>query len=202
MNESQYENTTGYSATFHKGYKLFSGVHVYGERALLQGPHSDVQLVIPEGCHGFISGHSHTDFRSFLHLIPVSDCLVSPIVEYNCTFALLRNSRPFLILIPHCVRDRKLFQDIRVWHGDIYSKTPFRETLSFSVNKKYVTIRTTCFSQFFCTIAGCRENCYGNPKAFIFGQIKPCIIPYKAELRVFMCSPLYDIYDFTSVSDC
>ena len=74
------------SVTFHKGYKLFAGVRLDGNKAVLQGPGSDVQLHIPEGLHGFISGHAHTDPNPFLKAIHKTECLVSPIAEYNSTF--------------------------------------------------------------------------------------------------------------------
>ena len=72
------ERKEKYSVTFHKGYKLFSCVHVNGEKAVLQGPLSAVELHIPEGLCGLISGHAHTDLVPFLDAIPGSECIVSP----------------------------------------------------------------------------------------------------------------------------
>ena len=138
---------------------------------MLQGPGSDVQLHIPEGLHGFISGHAHTDPTPFLDHIPESDCLVSPIAEYNCSFTSSCPKRLFEIIVPHCVRNQEFSQHIRVWHGDTHNKTPFLDKSTFVVDEKYIKIQTYGFSQFFCTIPGCQESCYGNPKAFIFGRI-------------------------------
>ena len=68
---------------FCRGYKQFYGIRVRGNRAVLQGPKSDVKLQVPPGLHGLISGHMHTDPTPFLHAIPESECLVAPIVDYT-----------------------------------------------------------------------------------------------------------------------
>ena len=189
-----------HSVTFHKGYKLFAGVRVHGEKAVLQGPGSDVQLHIPEGLHGFISGHVHTDPTPFLNHIPKSESLVSPLVEYNCSFTHDCRMGFFKIKVPHSLKDQKQLQHIRVWHGDIYKKLPFYKRNTFVVNDHYIIIQTSGFSQFICTAPGCQEICYGNPKAFIFGHITPLRYPpIKSALRIYMCSPLYDILDFEKV---
>ena len=167
---------------------------------MLQGPGSDVQLHIPEGLHGFISGHAHTDPTPFFDHIPQSECLVSPIAEYNCSLISNCPEGLFEIKVPHCVRNRRHFQHIRVWHGDIHKNTSFSEQSYFTVDEKYITIKTLNFSQFICTVPECQESCYGNAKAFIFGRITPLRCPpIKSALRIFMCSPLYDILDFKQV---
>ena len=99
------------SVTFHKGYKMFCGIKLNGKSAVLQGPRSDVQLHIPEGLHGFISGHAHTDPTPFLNVIPESECLVSPIMEYNCSFTSISDCFKglFEIKIPHCLRNSDEF---------------------------------------------------------------------------------------------
>ena len=187
------------SVTFHKGYKLFAGVRMDGNKAVLRGPGSDVQLHIPEGFHGFISGHAHTDPIPFLKAIPKTECLVSPIVEYDCTFTSKCRKRLFEIKVPHCVRNRKQFQHIRVWHGDIRKKSPFTKHTNYRVHDQHLTIYTSHFSQFICTV--CSQSCHGNAKAFIFGRITPLRYhPIKSALRIYMCSPLYDITDFKRVS--
>ena len=168
---------------------------------MLQGPESEIKLHIPEGLHGFISGHAHTNPTPFLNHIPESECLVSPIAEYNCFFTSSCPKGLFKIKVPHCVSDQKQFQHIRVRHGDIYQKTPFYEKCTFTVDKEFITIQTSKFSQFICSIPECQESCYGNPKAFIFGRVTPLRYPpIKSALRIYMCSPLYDIKDFEKVT--
>ena len=196
------QRNVGCSVTFHKGYKLFAGVRVNGEKAVLQGPGSDVKLDIPEGLHGFISGHAHTDLIPFLDHIPQSECLVSSIAEYNCAFTRrIYNEEFFKIKVPHCVENLNQIHHIQVWHGDIYKRLPFSKYRKYAVYDKYINIYTSHFSQFFCTVAGCEERCHGNPKAFIFGRITPLRFPpIKSALRIYMCSPLYDITDFKRVS--
>ena len=188
------------SVTFHKGYKLFCGICVNGETTVLQGPKSDVKLRIPKGLWGFIYGHAHTDPTPFLSVLPESECLVSPIVEYNCFLRSNFREGLFVIKIPHCVQDQKQFQNIRVWHGDIHKKTSFHKKCTFTVDEHFVNIQTSTFSQFFCTL--CSHSCYGNPKAFIFGRINPLrYLPIYSALRIYMCSPLYDILDFEQVKN-
>ena len=188
-----------YSVTFHKGYKLFAGVRVNGEKSVLQGPGSDVQLHTPEGLHGFISGHAHTDPTPFLKVIPKSECLVSPIAEYYSSFSSNCQKSLFEIKVPHCVRKRKQFQNIRVWHGDIRKKLPFTKHTNFKKYDQHLVIYTSHFSQFICTV--CSDSCHGNAKAFIFGRITPLrYLPIYSSLRIYMCSPLYDITDFKKVS--
>ena len=65
------------------GKKEFIGICLTGEKGVLQEPQSAVQLNIPEGQKGFISGHVHTDLAPFGDAIPDSECPVSPIVEYH-----------------------------------------------------------------------------------------------------------------------
>ena len=165
---------------------------------MLQGPGSDVQLHIPEGLHGFISGHAHIDLTPFLDHIPESECLVSPIIEYNSTFTSSQKGL-FEIKVPHCVRNRNQFQHIQVRHGDVYKKLPFFRHRKCEIHDRYLTIYTSHFSQFICTV--CSQSCHGNAKAFIFGRITPLRYPpIKSALRIYMCSPLYDILDFKRVS--
>ena len=167
---------------------------------MLQGPSSDIQLHIPKGLYGFIFGHAHTDPTPFLDHIPETECLVSPIAEYNCSFISNYPEELFKIKVPHCLKDQKQFQHIRVWHGDIYKKKPFYEKCTFTVDREFINIRTSRFSQFICTVPECQESCQGNPKAFIFGRITPLrYLPIKSALRIYMCSPLYDILDFEKV---
>ena len=56
-----------------KGYRTFFGIRVYGQSAILQAPNSAVKLFIPDGLHGFVFGHIHTDVKSFLNVIPEDD---------------------------------------------------------------------------------------------------------------------------------
>ena len=175
-------------------------VRVNGEKAVLQGPGSGVQLHIPEGLHGFISGHVHTDPAPFQYNIPESERLVSPIVEYKSSFTSKRAKGSFKIKVPHCLKDRRQFQHIRVRHGDIYHDVPFTLSSVGEVDEQFITIQPTNINQFICTVGGCQERCHRNPKAFVFGRITPLRYPpIKSYLRIYMCSPLYDITDFEQV---
>ena len=191
-----------YSVTFHKGYKLFAGVRVNGEKAVLQGPGSGVQLHIPEGRYGFIFSHTHTDPALFQDNLLEFERLLPPIVEYSSSLTSKCSNGSFKIKVPHYARNRDMFQQIRVWHRDIYDDVPF--TLSSVgeayLDEQFITIQTANINQLICTIGGCQERCHGIPKAFIFGRITPLRYPpITSALRIYMCNPLYDITDFEQV---
>ena len=117
-----------YSTLMWKGNKQFSGVRVKGNRAVLQGPKSDIKLYIPQNVDGYISGHVHIDPALFLHIIPDSECLVAPIVEYNHkSYQSHQHNIWFKIKIPHCIRKSSDLKTIKVRHGDMHLNLPFVE---------------------------------------------------------------------------
>ena len=75
-----------YSAVMEKDFKKYTGVRVQGSGSVLQCPNSSVRLFLPERLNAFVMGHTHTDAKPFIHLIPDGECVVSPIADYNCTF--------------------------------------------------------------------------------------------------------------------
>ena len=130
--------------------------------------------------------------------IPEDECLVAPIAEYHCVYKNEgQDEDPFKIMIPHCIRNRDALSSVRVRHGDIYKNKPFQE-ISFRVHESYITIFTNEFSQFICT--SCERICYGQGKAFVFGNLikYPSLQPLSS-VRLYLCSPLYNIKDFRKV---
>ena len=186
-----------------KNFKKYTGVQVQNNGGVLQGPNSSVKLFIPKRLNAFVMGHAHTDVKPFLHLIPDGECLVSPIVDYNCTFNREKpNGTWFKIVVPHCIRKKQHLKNVKVRHGDIYKNVPFVEVPTdvchFEVDEQNITIFTRHFSQFICT--GCEKVCQGDGKAFIFGGLSPLEYkPLKAALRLYMCSPLHRIDDYRLV---
>ena len=193
-----------YSAVTHKGFKRITGMRVRGERAVLQAPKSAVKLYISEGLDAYVFGTVHTDPTPFLRAIPQSECLISPIVEYNLVSDDKSGNIWFKIKVPHCLRKWGDLKSIKVRHGDIYKSVPFTElpssTCHYEVDLNYITIHTKGFSQFICT--SCKKTCEAEARAFIFGSISPVIEtrPTTAALRLYLTSALFKIQDYNQVS--
>ena len=190
-----------YITSFHKGHKTFYGTRVYGSGTILKAPDSDMRLHVPPDVEAFVYGHAHTGIQHFLPHIAEDECLVAPIAEFHCVYKnekLDQSKNPFKITIPHCVSDRDALSSIRVTHGDIYKNKPFQEINWFQVDDSYITIYTSSFSQFICT--SCQRICYGHGKAFVFGNLikYPSLQPLSS-VRLYLCSPLYNIKDFRKV---
>ena len=192
-----------HAVSFEKGSRSFAGVRIYGHSVILQDLGSAVKLHIPEGLEGFVFGCIHTDVKPFLHAISEDECVVAPIPEYVC---ILKNgnryNRKFRIQIPHCIDGNDKLTSVIVRHGDIHTEKSFvrapTKTCSFEIDEKYITISTSSFSQFICT--SCDWKCFGQGKAFIFGNILryPAITP-AASIRLYVTSPLYNIEDYEKV---
>ena len=205
-----------YSTILRKGYKKFIGIRLQGRGGVLQGPYSDVQLHAPGGLYGFLSGHVHKDPTSFLHCIPESECLASPIVDYHFTsFKPIESVKPwFKIIVPHWLMKKDRLKKIKVRHGDIYDDIAFEHVPGkndisspwdtsadcfYEVRERHVIIFTTHFSQFICSC--CEAPCQGEAKILTFGSISPLRhSPVKAGLRPYATSPLYVIQDCKEAS--
>ena len=190
-----------YITSFHKGHKTFFDTRVYGRETVLKAPDSNMRFHIPPDVEAFVYGHAHTGVQDFLSHIPEDECLVAPIAEYYCAYKHeTQGTRedPFKIMISHCVKDRDALSSIRVRHGDIYKNKPFEEINWFQVDDSYITIFTNTFSQFICT--SCQRVCHGQGKGFVFGNLikYPSLQPLSS-VRLYLCSPLYNIKDYRKV---
>ena len=190
-----------YIVVFNKGYREFAGIRLMGRRAVLQNPQSSVKLHVSEDLKGFVYGHMHTDPSPFLHAIPESECLVSPIVDYHIFIKTCTNpDKSFEIYVPHCINNVKDLKHIKVRCGDIHRNVPFSELSSddFDVNINHITIRTKHYSQFICT--SCKNVCRAEANALIFGSMSPLWhTPTTAALRLYIASSLYTTQDFKKV---
>ena len=190
-----------YTTSFHKGYNTFYGTRVYGNGTVLKAPDSGVRLSVPRDLEAFVFGYAHTGIQHFLSHIPEDECLVAPIAEYHCVYKYEnqdQSKNSFKIVIPHCFQGGNTLSSIRVRHGDIYKSKPFQEIRSFRVSDSYITIYTSSFSQFICT--SCERICYGQGKAFVFGNLmKYPTLQALSSVRLYMCSPLYNIKDYRKV---
>ena len=193
-----------YSAVTHKGFKRITGMRVRGESAVLQAPKSAVKLYIPDGLDAYVSGTVHTDPTPFLHAIPLSECLISPIVKYHLVSDDKSGNIWFKIKVPHCLGKWSDLKSIKVRHGDIHKSVPFTElpssTCHYEVDLNYIKIHTQGFSQFICT--SCKKTCQAEARAFVFGSISPLVEtrPITAALRLYLTSALFKIQDYNQVS--
>ena len=130
-----------------------------------------MKLHVPPYVEAFICGHAHTRIQHFLSHISEDECLVAPIVDYQCVFEINPvNGMPFRIVIPHCVRDREALSSIRVRHGDIYKNKPFQETSWFQFDDSL----TSLFIPMNLVNSSARAAsriCHGQGKAFVFGNL-------------------------------
>ena len=190
-------------ALIQKGYRTYTGMRVFGQGGVLQCPDSAVELLIPEGLSRFVMGHIHTDVQPFIHAIPEGECVIAPVVEYHASMKRLNaTSSMFRIKVPHCLTKSEDLETVVVRHGNIHTNRKFKKlplpASFFEVDEKFITIFTSSFSQFICT--SCNKTCYGQGKAFVFGNILQ--YPNKrptASVRLYVCSPLYQLEDYEKV---
>ena len=188
-----------YTASLVKGHKKYICKRVYGTASIMRDINSEVELCISDCVKGLIIGHIHTSFTHFIDLIPDKECFVSPIPEYHILpdRSIFNNSyREFIINIPHRIHRKNHLKSLRVWHGDIHKRHPFKlipEVISdsgervgprFSVTSENIIISTTGFSQFFCT--SCEKTCDGQVKAMLYGSVTPDNSHMLVEMR-FAC---------------
>ena len=206
---NQFGRQGTYSALMTKGFTRYACIRSQGDGGTLQAPGSAVQLLVPEDLDVLVMGHAHTDVKQFLEIVPEEECFVSPVAEYHCTFKEAKQ-KSFSLRVPHCVKNTEHLQHVRVRHGDIHRNICFedvpraqRNTLNqecyFEVDENYITIYTTHFSQFVCSV--CKKVCCGDGKAFIFGGLSPLAFapPLSAAVRLYICSPLFRIEDYRMV---
>ena len=178
-------------------------MRVFGQGGILKYPDSAVELMIPKGLKGFVMGHVHTDVKPFVHAIPENECVIAPVAEYKVCMKRLAPSSIFLIKVPHCLTKTKDLETVVVRHGNIHTESTFKKlptlTSYFEVDQKFITIHTTSFSQFICT--SCNKTCYCQGKAFVFGNILQYPDkPPTTSVRLYVCSPLYQLEDYEKVS--
>ncbi len=213
--QRKYQPQNDYSMVVQKNQKMYYGASSLHDQLTLTPPNSGVSLLVPE-VTATILCHIHTSPSAFLHIIPDSECLIGPIPEFHSTIHRANKLPPntwYTIKIPHCIRKKDKLKYIRVRHGDIhkssqFSLVPFHTTdpktidanidSYYCTDTQYVTIHTRHFSQFICTT--CEKICDGKAKAFLFGSHLPVEVPFMiTNVRVYVCSPLYEIEDYRKV---
>ena len=202
------------SASFVKGNMRYICRRCDGNSTILKDIYSAVRLDIPEWVHGLIIGHTHTFFSPFLAVIPESECFISPIPEYYFMPDEDHATEPegfFNINIPHGLRSQKFLESTRVRSGDIHHDSDFRiipsqselsetgksSTCHYHVNETNIVIHTKHFSQFICT--NCEKPCQGEVRAVLYGSLSPCNLELLVEMKLYVTSNLYGLWEFMRV---
>ncbi len=195
--------------TLRKGRTDYIATASHGQGDVLQGPDSDVRLIIPKGINCTVIGHVHTITQDILEHIPDGECLIAPIPEFSCILEeteKIGTGSMFEIKIRHCVAND--WEKIIVRSGDFRKGISFtqmvkREVFSqeqgnhYTVDEEFITIYTSHFCQFLCTLCGfrCKEI-----QALLFGALftdETDSLVHKSAL--YLCGPLYSIRDFRKV---
>ena len=192
-----------------KGSQTYIGIMSNGEKGILQGPGSDVQLHIPEGVYGLVVGSVFTDNSIFCDKIPNDECIIAPMVEFyinSFNFSDSQKRDKYQIRIPHAadanadetlVKIRKYFSDKQT---DIAPHNPSKNQETYYIlNKRFVTIYTQHFCKFICT--QCNHGpCKNCAKVILYGSITPGEDQTLVCIEPFFCSFLFDITDYEMVS--
>ena len=182
-----------------------------GKGRTLQGDGSDVSLTIPAGVHGVYMTRVHTEHSRFINVIPDDECLVGPLVEvahHAPSDEVKEIADPYVLKIPHCIRDQKNWRFIKVRSGSIYKQQPFRELPSydgckgesyFKIDRHFITVYTYHFCHFTCTM--CKKSCPAAARVFLGGSLSSSSSDNRTdvEIKAFLCSFLYLIPDFKKV---
>ena len=111
---------SAYSFVLQKAYTEYTGLKVHGASATLQPPGSDVKITIPDGVHGVLLAHAHTDFQPFREFVPESECFISPVAEVQyIPRDKNHKKKKFTIRIPHDIEDKDAWANIQVRRVDI-----------------------------------------------------------------------------------
>ena len=196
--------------TMMKNGKKYIGTVCHGKSRTLQALGSEVTLQIPEGSKGVYVMGAHTDVSYFKNVVDLDDIgFVSPVVE------IIHKKedddtelKSHTIRVPHCLSDAKQLQLVRVRRGKSSNCAPFQhmprvdasENIDcYSVDENYVTIYSKKFSDSVCTT--CNTTCQGAIHMFLFGKLNAWKSKKvtTAQIKSFLCSPLFKIAEFRDV---
>ena len=193
---------------------MYCGTVSHGQPRILKPVGSEVCLNIPSGSSGVYKMGVHTDSTKYDGIVSKEECVISPVVKVIHQESNVQNKDEepgtHLLSIPHCLRDRSLFNLMRVKKADIEHSIPFQEIPqkdedetdenSFSVGPTHVRVSCRSFSEFVCTT--CKTTCQSTLRAFIFANLRPWpnLNITTLEVKSFLCSYLFRIDDFRQVS--
>ena len=178
------------------------------EDKTLTVPDSDVSVHIPKGPEKPYLVYVSTDLTKCLPIITTNECIVSPVVEVEDLYASADKNQLHTIKIPHCLKNRRDWQHVKVTKSNPVETDMF-ETLvakdkndtkseGYWVEEQFVKIHTRSFSKFNCSVH--KTHCDEALKVFLAGslrvweELKTC-----TDLRVFLCSPLYNLTEYRKV---
>ena len=179
-------------------------------KKILQAKDSDVVVTVSERVRALLWQKVHTEFSQFRDIIPDDECMIGPVVELYLQRKVHLRREKYIIKIPHYLETKEQLSSIKVRYGDANKNVPFTElrrklTLCdvmpyYEVDSTHIIISTDNFSQFICTYCGKKESCH-NIMVFAFGSIDPQEQKKisRVKVKVFLCSPLYKIWDFKKV---
>ena len=196
-----------------RNWRQFVATVSQGKSQTLKPPDSDVSLTIPDGVYTILEGCVHTDHSRFVIAIPADECIISPMVEFHHhplhdEEAENTTEQRYTIKIPHCIPHKSRWRYIKVRKGDISKKEEFieikrgrqaeKEKTSYDIGEHFITIHTTHFTDFTCTI--CKDTfCSDLAMVFLFGSLRPLEDSTVVKVQPFLCSFLYVIEDYKQV---
>ena len=183
---------------------------VDGSPCTVEAENSNVKLAVPENVKGTITGQTHNDASQFEDIIPVEECLVSPI----CQFVIqpeygtkIPEEVRYKIHIPHIIRGLDLQQikkHIRIKHGDIHNgdlQTHRNDDIFYELDKEFITVTMPHFSTYIVIVEGIK-CCSSRATALLFGSLDhpPGADPL-ASLRVYFTNYTTGIKDYDEVRE-
>ena len=135
---------------------------LHGHPCMITTRHSRITLHVPEGLYGIILGNVHENFDLFRHLVQKTDCIVSPMCEFEFhSYCDIPKGACYRIEVPHIVNNSKVEGSIKVMSRDRYQECieyaqklepgempPDYEYTYYRFRERNLEIFTPHFSQF------------------------------------------------------
>ena len=196
--------------SMNKNWRQYIATVSRGEARILQAFGSDVSLETQESADGVFMVLVHTENSGVI--VKTSECFIGPQTEM--AYIPFRRTVPrcrHTVTFPHCIRDEKLLEHIRVKQGNIQKEPEFQEmkrkkTSSndndcYEVTEKSVIVHAIRFKQYVLTLS--KPACYRSLYIYAFGHLEPMLENdiTTVKLSVFLCSNLYAIEDYKQVKN-
>ena len=202
-----------YSISYYKNRQKYYATITNGQRVTLNAPGSDVSLQVANGLKTFVCQHIYTNFEDIKFAIPAKECIISPVVRFHAKDTLqgkVTDNYKFTATIPHYLAVGSDLSLIKVRCGSIKKKQSLREVQKgfpndvgvpcYSTDEKCITLYANHFCDVICTTE--KHICNTSLVILPFGRLKPDEGEQQtyAKVKVFLCSNLYNMADYRSVS--